>query len=222
MTLTADLLKKCMPSTPLSETQLTVAAATLNAAMAHYKISTPRQQAMFLANLAHESGSMRYTSENLNYAAKDLRRVFPKYFPDDATAKAYERQPQKIANRVYANRMGNGNEASGDGWKRRGAGFFQTTGTINHTRAAKEFGKTIDEISDWLRTIPGACWSACFYWHDNALNKIADKPDMWRGDYSEKFKGLDPFKYICVYINGGINGLVDRQEHYARISKIIK
>jgi len=104
---------------------------TLKAAAEHYKLNENRA-AHFFAQCAHESGNWKATSENLNYGAKGLRGIFGKYFPTDALAKAYERQPMKIANKVYANRMGNGPESSGDGWKFRGRGFLQLTGHDNY------------------------------------------------------------------------------------------
>jgi predicted chitinase len=113
---------------------------TFKAAAAYYKLNKNRA-AHFFAQTAHETGGFKAFSENLNYGAKGLRGVFGKYFPTDALAKAYERQPQKIANRVYANRMGNGDEASGDGWRYRGRGALQLTGKSR--RRALRSGSTV-------------------------------------------------------------------------------
>lgn len=218
MILTAELLKKAVPG--IAPVRAVEVAANLNSAFAHFKVETPRQIAMFLANAAHESKSFAVTEENLNYTAKRLTEVWPKIFPASIAA-SYGGNPQAIANRAYANRMGNGNEASGDGWKNRGSGFFQTTGAINHKRAAKAFGKDPAVIGEWLRTPAGAAWGAVLYWHDNSFNTIANKPDIWRGNIGEKFTGLSPFEYICVAINGGRIGLADRQSKYEVAKKAL-
>lgn len=206
-----------MPS--ISAVSAEFAAKHLTKAMEHYKIDSPRRIAMFLAQLAHESNSLKDLSENLNYSAEGLLKVFPEYFNEE-TAKLYARNPEKIANRVYANRYGNGNEASGDGWRYRGAGAMQLTFKDNHARAAKEFGKSLEELGDWLRTVPGACWSAAWFWHVNAINTVADKPDTWRGSRNG-FTGLDPFDYTTVIINGGQRGAAERRSKHAITKKAL-
>ena len=130
-TLTTDMLKAIMPSGKTSQLELFCPA--LNRQLVTYQLQSPLRQAHFLAQVAHESGSFNYTSENLNYSASALRQVFGKYFTDDAIANQYARKPEKIASRVYASRMGNGDEASGEGWKFRGRGLIQLTGKDNYT-----------------------------------------------------------------------------------------
>lgn len=166
----------------------------------YYEIThTNERVAAFLAQLAHESGGFNFIKENLNYGAKGLMTTFKKYFPTEELAKQYERKPEMIANRVYANRMGNGPETSGDGWKFRGRGLIQLTGKDNYTRFASGLEISIDECVDYLETPAGACSSAGWFWDNNSLNAYCD-----RGD----FLGL------TKRINGGTNGLADRQHHY--------
>jgi len=164
-----------------------------------YEINTKERVAGFLAQCGHESLDFTVLKENLNYGAKGLRGTFGKYFPDDATAAKYERKPEMIANRVYASRMGNGNEASGDGYKYRGRGAIQLTGCSNYTAFAKDIGKTIDETIIYLETLEGAIESACWFWKKNGLNEIADKKDI---------------TLMTKRINGGTIGLEDRTKHW--------
>jgi predicted chitinase len=153
--------------------------------------------AHFFAQVLHESGCMRYDMENLNYSAKALRAVFGKYFKTKADADAYARQPEKIANRVYGNRMGNGAESSGDGWKYRGRGLIQLTGKSNYRAFAKWVGDDrVIEDPDLVAT-EYAVHSAVFFWDKNNLNKIADKDDVVA---------------LTKRINGGVNGLSHRKE----------
>ena len=153
--------------------------------------------AHFFAQVMHESGSMRYDTENLNYSAKALRSVFPKYFKTKKQAEKYARQPEMIANRVYANRMGNGNEQSGDGWKYRGRGLIQLTGKNNYRAFSKWVGdKKIMKDPDLVASTY-AVHSAVFYWEKNSLNKLADKDDI---------------SNLTKKINGGHNGLAHRKE----------
>jgi len=147
---------------------------TLKAAMAYYKL-TPRRAAHFFAQCAHESGNYKTFSENLNYGAKGLRNIFGKYFPTDGMARAYERQPQKIANRVYANRMGNGNEASGDGWKYRGRGALQLTGKSNYQAFANYIGRP-DVMTNPDLVAGELCFeSALWFFDKNKLWSICDQ-----------------------------------------------
>lgn len=147
---------------------------TLKAAMAYYKLS-PRRAAHFFAQTAHESGNFKAFSENLNYGAKGLRSIFRKYFPTDAMARSYERQPKKIANRVYANRMGNGDEASGDGWKFRGRGALQLTGKANYQAFATYVGR--QDVMDNPDLVAGElCFeSALWFFDKNKLWAICDQ-----------------------------------------------
>jgi putative chitinase len=164
-----------------------------------YEINTPKRIAAFIAQCAHESGGFRFLKENLNYKAESLLKVFPKYFPDMATAKAYEKKPEKIANRVYANRMGNGNEASGDGWRYCGRGLIQLTGKDNYSWFAGSIQVSVEEAAEYLQTFEGAAQSACWFWETNNLNKEADAGDI---------------KLMTRKINGGFIGLDDRIKHY--------
>jgi len=155
--------------------------------------------AAFIAQCAHESGGFKFLQENLNYKAASLRRVFPKYFPDDAIAAAYANKPQMIANRIYANRMGNGDESSGDGYTYRGRGLIQLTGKNNYTFFAASIDTPLEEVSEYLETFEGAVQSACFFWDQNKLNQWADSRDILT---------------LTKRINGGTIGLEDRKKHY--------
>ena len=164
-----------------------------------YQINTPKRVAAFLAQCGHESGGFVFVTENLNYSASGLMRVFPKYFPDLTIAKQYERNPKKIASRVYANRMGNGDEASEQGWIFRGRGILQLTGKDNYFWFGASLDLTPEQASEYLETFEGAAQSACWFWETNKLNKFVDGND---------FKGL------TRAINGGYIGLADREHHY--------
>ena len=163
-----------------------------------YEINTPLRVAHFIAQCAHESGNFVFIKENLNYKAVSLRKTFPKYFTTDALAAEYANKPERIANRVYANRMGNGDEASGDGYKYCGRGLIQLTGRDNYTFFAGSLDISVEEAAEYLATFEGAAQSACFFWEQNNLNKFADANDV---------KGL------TRAINGGYIGLEDRQSH---------
>jgi putative chitinase len=168
---------------------------TLKAAMAYYKM-TPVQAAHFFAQTAHESGNFKAFSENLNYSEDGLLRVFPKYF-DVIKARQYSRQPERIANRVYANRMGNGDEASGDGWRYKGRGALQLTGKSNYKDFADWLGKSIDpnNVADEY-----AFDSAKYFFDKNKLWSVCDK-------------GIDDATILALTkrINGGTHGLDDRK-----------
>lgn len=145
--------------------------------MSLFGISSDKQQAMFLAQCGHESGGFKIRSENLNYSAQGLLKTFPKYF-NQAQADLYQRKPEKIANRVYANRMGNRDEASGDGWKYRGKGFIQLTGKENYTSCGAGIGVDLVNQPEYLLTDIGAIQSACWFWNSRNLNQYADKDDI--------------------------------------------
>jgi putative chitinase len=170
-----------------------------------YDINTPKRIAYFMAQCHHESGGFVFVSENLNYKASGLVKVFPKYF-DESTARAYEKQPQKIANRVYANRMGNGDEASGEGFKYAGKGIIQLTGKDNYTRFAQSLEISVEDAAEYMKTFEGAAQSACWFWETNNLNKFADAGDL---------------KTMTRVINGGYKGMEDRELQFARISKLL-
>jgi putative chitinase len=146
-----------------------------------YEIHTPERVAAFVAQCAHESGGFKFLKENLNYKAPSLRKTFGKYFPDDAIANDYANRPNKqaaIANRVYANRMGNGDEASGDGFRYLGRGLIQLTGKNNYTLFAAAIDTPLEDIPVYLQTFEGAVQSACWFWEQNNLNQWADKKDI--------------------------------------------
>lgn len=190
----------------LSETRADELVPALAATMEHFDISTLNRRSMFLAQVGHESGKFHYMAENLNYSAKALRAVFGKYFPTQALADQYARKPKLIASRVYANRMGNGNEASQEGWKFRGRGFIQLTGKNNYTAFAKDMGLTIDEAIAYLETLEGAAMSAGWYWGNNNLNAICDTGNLTR---------------LTQRINGGQNGAEDREKLYAKAKDVL-
>ena len=173
---------------------------TLKAAAAFYKLS-PNRAAHFFAQTAHESGNFKAFSENLNYSAKGLRGIFGKYFPTEALANAYARQPMKIANRVYANRMGNGPEGSGDGWKYRGRGFLQLTGKNNYRAFGIYIGRE-QEVLDNPDLVAGelAAESALWFFDCNKLWGICDQ-------------GINDGAILALTkrINGGTHGLDDRK-----------
>jgi putative chitinase len=171
-----------------------------------YDIDTVPRVAAFLAQTAHESGGYRAIKENLNYKAESLCKVWPRYFPDMATAKAYEKQPERIANRAYGNRMGNGPEASGDGWKFAGKGLIQLTGKDNYTRYAESLEISLDEASEHLTTFEGCVQSAAWFWEANNLNQYADSGDILT---------------MTKRINGGTIGLEDRQKHYTHALHVL-
>lgn len=170
-----------------------------------YHINTPLRLAHFMAQIEHESG-FKAVSENLNYSKEGLLNTFGKYFTKDVivddvqklgTATLYARQPQKIANKVYANRMGNGDENSGDGWKYRGRGFIQITGKDNYTMLSKDTRIDFVNNPDLLLTEANSLISALWYWNKHMINLLADKNDI---------------KAITRTINGGYNGINERTD----------
>jgi putative chitinase len=169
---------------------------------AKFQINTPLRLAHFLAQCGHESGGFRVTQENLNYSAKGLAGIFKKYFPTEAAATPYARQPQKIANKVYANRMANGSEASGDGYKFRGRGYIQLTGRDNYTQFGKAIGEDITSNPDVVAS-KYSLLSAAWFWSKNGLNKLAD------GGTTDS-----TVTSITKRVNGGTIGLADRIKHF--------
>lgn len=167
-----------------------------------YGIDTPQRMAAFISQCAHESGGFTAIKENLNYRWETLRKIFPKYFPNDEIAKRYASLPNKqeaIANRAYANRMGNGPEESGDGYRYCGRGLIQLTGKNNYQAFADSLEMPLEDVPEYLATFEGAAQSACWFWETNNLNRFADAGDI---------KGL------TRAINGGYLGLDDRIKHY--------
>jgi len=178
----------------------------LNMAMVRYEIDSTVRQAMFLSQIAHESGNFRFVEENLNYSVNGLRSVFGKYFANDEIATQYARRPERIANRVYANRMGNGDEDSGDGWKYRGRGLIQLTGKNNYLTYAMQSNN--DSLIDPQIVIEPeyATDSAGWFWVTNGLNILADKGDV---------------KRVTRRVNGGYNGLTDRSAKFGKLMIIL-
>ena len=166
-----------------------------------FEINTPLRVAHFLAQCGHESGGFKLTQENLNYSAKGLLGIFPKYF-DAGTAAAYERKPEKIANVVYANRMGNGDKTSGEGWKFHGRGYIQLTGKENYTAFTKSIGEDCVANPDLVAS-KYALASAAWFFSKNGLHKIADGGS-----------GDDTVTKITKRVNGGTIGLPDRIKHF--------
>lgn len=154
-------------------------AEHIEAAMEHYSIRTPMQQAAFLAQTHHESGGFMRVRENLNYSTPErIRNVWPYRFRSIKDAELYVRKPEKLANIVYANRMGNGDEYSGDGWRYRGRGLIQITGKDNYRAAAKGMGLPLLAEPELLEEKEYAAASAGWYWYENNLNYWADKDDI--------------------------------------------
>jgi len=192
---TKQQLKEMIPKNPYVDQWF----EAISEILPEYDITTPQRVAAFLAQCAHESGGFVFLKENLNYKAASLRKVFPKYFPDDATAARYAGKGEMIANRVYANRMGNGPEESGDGFRYCGRGLIQLTGKNNYTFFAGSLDIPVEEASEYLQTFEGAVQSACFFWEQNKLNQWADAGDILT---------------LTKRINGGTIGLEDRIKHY--------
>lgn len=202
---TAETLSEIMPKA--SQENINKYLGALNGEMSKFDINSPLRAAHFIAQLAHESGSFHYSSENLNYSAKALRAVFGKYFPTDELAEEYARQPEKIASRVYAERMGNGDEASGEGWMYRGRGLIQLTGKDNYTNCGKATGMDLVSAPDQLaENADAAVAAAGWFWDMRKLNGYADEDDV---------------KAITKRINGGYNGLEDREAYLARAKKVL-
>jgi putative chitinase len=198
MELTKQQLKQLLPKNPYIDQW----HDALSKLLPDYSINTPQRIAAFIAQCAHESGEFMVLKENLNYKAASLRKLFSKYFANDDIANEYASKPNKqeaIANRIYASRMGNGDEASGDGFKFCGRGLIQLTGRDNYTFFAGSLSITVEEASEYLQTFEGAAQSACWFWETNNLNQWADKGDILT---------------LTKRINGGTIGLEDRIKHY--------
>lgn len=204
--ITLDILQQLCPKTKKSVLELY--AVPLHEVAEYYDMYVNMNRAAaFVAQTAHESGGFNFVKENLNYGAKGLATTFKKYFPTEADAKPYERQPEKIANRVYANRMGNGDEASGDGYRFCGRGLIQLTGRNNYTKFAADLGISVEDTVAYLETPAGAVSSAGWFWDNNNLNQYCDSND---------------FVTLTKRINGGTIGLEDRQHHYQLALKLLQ
>lgn len=177
----------------------------LNKWMERYEINTTERKAHFLAQVCHESNNLKVLVENLNYSSDALGKLFGKYFRS-VDIKAYHRKPEMIANRIYSNRMGNGDEKSGDGWKFRGRGGIQLTGKDNYALFSKITEINIVENPDYLLTDDGAIHGAGWFWNKCRLNNVAD------------FKTV---KDVTLVVNGGTHGLEDRIARYTKIKDIL-
>jgi putative chitinase len=173
----------------------------MNEYLPKFGITTAARVAGFIAQGQHESADFTVLQENLNYSAKGLMGIFKKYFPDEAIANQYAKKPMMIANRVFGGRMGNGPEASGDGYKFRGRGILQLTGRANYTQCSRDlFGDdTLANDPDLVRTPEYAIITACWFWYKNQLNAICDQGDI---------------VLLSKRINGGTIGLEDRIKHW--------
>jgi putative chitinase len=180
--------------------------SALSMILPDYGIDTVPRVAAFVAQCAHESANFKFLKENLNYKAESLMRVWPSRFPSMDVARQYAMQPEKIANKVYGGRMGNGTEETGDGWRYAGKGLIQLTGKDNYTRFAESIDTPVEEIPEYLQTFEGAVQSACWFWEVNNLNQWADAGDILT---------------LTKRINGGVIGLEDRKKHYAHALHVL-
>lgn len=169
-------LQKMAPN--LDSSKAGIYTGILKQAMDRFAIDTPQRVAFFLGQLMVESDDLTAFRENLNYSATRLMAVWPKRFPTLEIAKEFERNPQKLANQIYANRMGNGGPETNDGWNYRGAGWIQLTGKTNQQACATDLGVPLESIGDWLGTSAGAAQSACWFWWKNGVNRLADMGNL--------------------------------------------
>jgi len=191
----------------VSEANIERYADLLTELMSKYGIDTPLRQRHFLAQLLHESGGFRSVRENLNYNTDGLMATFPRHFANRADAETFHRQPERIANRVYMNRMGNGDEASGDGWRFIGRGLIQITGREMYGRVSRAiFGDDrLWKMPDILEQDRYAVESACWFWQSHNINALADQDDI---------------QAVTRRINGGLNGLADRQNYFDKLKEL--
>jgi len=202
MILTKEQILKIMP---LSKDKASDFLPWLNITMEEFKINNFNRATMFLAQIAHESGELRRTSEDLYYTADRLMAVWPSVFKTKEMAQGYEKNPERLANFIYANRMGNGDESSGDGWRFRGAGLIQNTGKDTHYECADWFHVERPVVGEWMREDRGATLSAGWFWENKShLNTVADHGTR------------EAFERVTRRINGGLNGLEDRLHYLER------
>ena len=201
MQITQQQLSAMLPGNPYIEHW----CEALNKILPDYDISTPARMAAFIAQTAHESGGYTALHENLNYQAASLCRVWPSHF-NAGNADQYAHNPERIANRAYSGRMGNGDEASGDGWRFCGRGLIQLTGKSNYQAFADSVQMSIDDVPAYLQTFEGAIQSACFFWENTNLNAVADTGDI---------------EHMTKIINGGTLGLEDRTARYNHALQVL-
>ena len=180
----------------------------LNEWAERFDVTSDLRMAHLLGQLWHESGCLRHVEENLNYSAQGLMKTWPGRFRTVTEAQRYARKPQAIANRVYANRMGNGPESSGDGWRFRGRGLIQLTGRENYQAYADSEHCKGDLMKhpEWLAQFPGAVKSAMWFWQEHGLNELADRDDV---------------RAVTRRINGGLNGLSEREYITMRMKRML-
>ena len=199
--LTQDQLAQMIPGNPYIAEWYEALAQLLP----DYDISTPQRVAAFIAQCAHESGNFRAIKENLNYQAATLSKVWPSKFPPDVAGQ-YAHNQEAIANRAYANRMGNGDEASGDGFRYCGRGLIQLTGKQNYQAFADSLQMAVEDVPAYLATFEGAAQSACWFWESQNLNQYADSGDILT---------------MTKRINGGTLGLDDRTARYRHALQVM-
>jgi putative chitinase len=202
MEITADLIKSLYPQYKHPDDL----AECLNESFDKYEINTVNRAAGFLAQCGHESNGFTVLKENLNYKAEALNQIFHKYFPTVESAQSFAHNPEMIANKIYANRMGNGDEASGDGYKFRGRGAIQLTGRDNYTRFGATLGLDPDSCVADMETLDGGVESAMWFWQTNGLNAICDADDIVR---------------MTKKVNGGTIGLAERTALYNKAKGIL-
>lgn len=200
--ISATVLKAAAPLRSIEDMEKWV--APLKKSCAEYEIDSIRRISSFIAQMAHESGLIAEREENLYYSAKRLTEVWPHRFPTLESAEKYANNPMALANHVYANRMGNGNEQSCDGWRFRGMGPLCLTGRANWTAFAAKMKMSIPEALAYGRTIEGGIATAAWFWDKNCINRFADTPDV-----SDESRA----------INGGMTGLNDRRKRYNAVHK---
>ena len=185
----------------------------LNAAMERFEITTPYRAAAFLAQVAHESAEFSRLTENLSYTAARLCAVWPNRFPTLQAAQPYERNPELLANYVYARRLGNGDAASGDGWRFRGRGLIQLTGRGNYRSCGVALALALESEPERLESPVGAALAAAQFWQSRGLNHLADDQNDDNDD--------EDFVKITKIINGGTAGLKSRQQYWARARMVL-
>jgi putative chitinase len=204
MPITSEQLKKVVPKCR----DIPGWTAALNTAMDRFEINTPQRIAAFVAQLAHESGEFERLKESLSYSsAERLTKVWPNRFPTVAQAEPFVRNEQKLGNKVYANRLGNGDEASGDGFRYRGRGLIQLTGRANYRDTGKAIGVDLEARPDLLLEPATSALAAAQFWSSRGLNALADSN---AGDNDD-----EDFVTITKRINGGTVGLAERKKYWA-------
>lgn len=207
--ITEDQFRRIMPNS----TNTKVWTNALNEAMVRYDINNYHRVAAFLAQVAHESSELNRLVENLNYSAKRLMQVWPYRFPTLEKAMQYERNPQKLANYVYAKDSGNGEEAGGDGWRFRGRGIIQITGRGNYRETGQALGLPLELEPGLLEKPEVAALSAAYFWKSRGLNELADD----RNDDNDD----EDFEKISIIINGGRVGINERKRYWGRAKSVL-